>query len=479
MAFTSTVFLFLFLPVLLGFYWFTPRPAKNILLLTASLTFYAWGEIQYLWVLASSILVNYGLALAIDYAGKTQTRNWLLTGGIVGNLGLLVWFKYVTFCVDNLNFLLAALQLPTIKHYLPVGLPLGISFFTFSVLSCLLDVYRGQTRPRKNLLEFALFVSFFPKIINGPICRFANIDPQLNRHPGSLNDFSYGARRFILGLGKKMILANTLSQTTNSIMILTIDQLTTPLAWAGIICYTLQIYFDFSGYSDMAVGLGRFFGLRLMENFDQPYIATSIRDFWRRWHISLSSWFRDYLYIPLGGNRVPTFRIYFNLWIVFLLCGLWHGGSWNFVIWGAIHGFCIVIERFDNGRIHKRLPILLQHGYTLLVVLVAWVFFRIETFTEAINYLRAMIGLGKGNGIEHNIWLYLDREWTMAFVAAVAMCIPWAPRLARIKTALYRHGQIVATIAEVVELAGLSALWVTSVLYVAAGTYNPFIYLRF
>ena len=351
MIFASSLFLFLFLPLTLtGYFLIRPNQPylRNLFLLLMSLIFYAWGEPVYVFLMIGSIIMNYTtgvlLHLQRQKSPRIFTEKRILYICIVGNLGLLFYFKYANFFINNLNGILQNLSIPTIS-YSEIPLPIGICFFTFQAMSYVIDVYRKETDVQFNPINCALYVSLFPQLIAGPIVRYHDVAQQIVSRTVARSQFSSGIQRFIFGLAKKTMLANPLGEVADKIFAVPVHEVTTSMAWLGIICYTLQVYFDFSGYSDMAIGLGRLFGFEFLENFNYPYIAESMRDFWRRWHISLSTWFRDYLYIPLGGNRGSSLRTYLNLWTVFLLCGLWHGASWNFIIWGALHGASLVIER--------------------------------------------------------------------------------------------------------------------------------------
>ncbi|MCB1615707.1 MAG: MBOAT family protein [Pseudomonadales bacterium] len=401
MLFSSSTFIFLFLPACLLAYYGIACPLKrysgidfrNAFLLFASLVFYAWGEVFYVLLMIASITVHYVFGLLICYFRSRQPlARSLLVFAVSTNLLSLCFFKYANFIADNLNLLLEFTDMPVITIG-SVHLPLGISFFTFQAMSYVIDVYRNEAPVQKNPFNIALYIALFPQLIAGPIVRYHDVALQINDRESAYNLFFSGMRRFILGLAKKMLIANTLGEVADQIFALSGNELSTPVAWLGIICYALQIYFDFSAYSDMAIGLGRMFGFRFLENFNYPYISASVQEFWRRWHISLSSWFRDYLYIPLGGSRVAPWRIYFNLCLVFFLCGLWHGASWNFVIWGLIHGAFLVIERLGFDKILQRLWRPVRHCYTLLVVLVGWVFFRAETLDTSLHYTKTLMGL--------------------------------------------------------------------------------------
>ena len=354
MVFASPFFLFLFLPLTLAAYALVPRGAKNAVLLVASFGFYVWGEGAYVALVLGSVLANWAFGLAIsDAADPAAGRRWLAIA-VTANLATLAVFKYGNFAFANVNALAPVLGVPPVSVG-AIALPLGISFFTFHAISYVVDVYKNNARAERRLSDFALYIMLFPQLIAGPIIRWRDIAAQLGQHEQRQADVAYGVRRFVLGLGKKVLIANTLGQVADKIFNLPGGDLTTPLAWLGLACYTLQIYFDFSGYSDMAIGLMRMFGFRVLENFNYPYVARSIREFWRRWHISLSNWFRDYLYLPLGGNRRGTRRAYVNLVVVFVLCGLWHGASWPFVIWGMWHGLFLVAERAGVDRVLSRI----------------------------------------------------------------------------------------------------------------------------
>jgi alginate O-acetyltransferase complex protein AlgI len=486
MLFSSAIFLYLFLPLLLAVYFLLPCRVRNLLLLLASLEFYLWGENTYIWVLLVSIALNYLMGLGMSQAKENRRRRLLLFVAVAVNLSLLGFFKYADFTIENLNRLREHLHLSPLRQP-RIHLPLGISFFTFHALSYVIDIYRREATALRNPVDFALYISFFPQSIAGPIIRYTDVAGQLARRTISTASFTSGLQQFVFGLSKKMLLANTLAAPADAIFSTSLPAagLTCAVAWLGVICYTLQIYFDFSGYSDMAIGLARMFGFAFRANFNYPYLACSITDFWRRWHISLSSWFRDYLYLPLGGNRHGRFRTYFNLTLVFFLCGLWHGASWTFVTWGLFHGGFLVLERMGLGRRLERLP-LLRHGYTLLVVMIGWVLFRAENFAQAQLFLKAIVGLGQGDSQQYALNTFLDNATLPALLAAVICSAPVLVLIQRLSvqtlvlTARRRWlaGGLEAFYAAV-SAAGVVMLLIASAMQLASGTYNPFIYFRF
>ena len=478
MLFSTPLFLFWFLPIVLLIYVLLPGiRARNTWLLLASLVFYAWGEPGFILMLLLSALVNYVIGRAMERGPAPARRKGIAALGIIINIGLLLFFKYANLAVDNLNVLLQALgskPVPAIN----IPLPLGISFFTFHALSYLIDIYRQKQRAATNPQNVALYIFFFPQLIAGPILRWHAIAPQLASREHSLEKFAGGVRRFVMGLAKKVLIANTVALPADQIFSLPASQLSAADAWFGAICYTLQIYFDFSGYSDMAVGLGKMFGFQFLENFNYPYIAQSLRDFWRRWHISLTSWFRDYLYVPLGGNRVSTARTCLNLVIVFFLCGLWHGASWTFVVWGLYHGLFLVLERASWGSLLERMPRLLRHGYVLLVVLIGWVIFRADNFAAAGSYLYAMSGLG--HAPEPQLLMRYATNGVLGTIFLGIICSTPLLRELRIKLVnATAHRPSLHAVGGALEVSGILTLFFLCAIWLAGGTYNPFIYFRF
>ncbi len=475
MLFTSPVFLFLFLPVVFSAYYLVTSNRRNILLFIASITFYAWGEVFYVLLLLASIGLNYCFGILIERFDSQRRKYVFLVLAISLNLLTLIVFKYLNFIVDNLNVVLKAVSLPLLQVG-QIHLPLGISFFTFQAMSYVIDVYRGAVPVQKSFLNIALYVSLFPQLIAGPIVRYRDVAEQLIRRTSNVRGITGGIKRFIFGLSKKMLIANSLGELADTIFALPHTELSFGLSWLGIVCYSFQIYFDFSGYSDMAIGLARLFGFNLLENFNYPYISRSMREFWRRWHISLSNWFRDYLYISMGGSRCRPFRVYINLFVVFALCGIWHGASWNFLIWGLIHGLFLVLERIGFYSLLKRLPSVSHHIYVCIVVMVAWVFFRAETLDAAVSFLAAMAGLGEGVSTSHRVAYYVNPEIMITLVAAVLFSTPLPSIGSKHIALLLRNNR---TLVWVGKSSFIIILFFFCTLYIASNTYNPFIYFRF
>ena len=479
MIFSSTVFLFIFLPVVLTGYYLTPTiRLRNIFLLIASLFFYAWGEGLYLLVMLVSICINYASGLLIDSFSAAHKRKAALAVGICGNLLLLGFFKYVNFFAGAANTLLAAWGSEPLE-LAPVHLPIGISFFTFQAISYLVDVYRGSARVQANPMDCGLYIALFPQLIAGPIVRYHDICRQIitRRHTSKI--FVSGVSLFIIGLSKKLVIANHMGFVADQIFALKTDELSALVVWSGAFAYTLQIYFDFSGYSDMAIGLGRMFGFELRLNFNYPYISRSFREFWQRWHISLSRWFRDYLYIPLGGNRHGSFRTGVNLFIVFFLCGLWHGAGWNFILWGLLHGLFLVAERGRFGTIVRCWYKPVQHCYLLVCVMITWVIFRTETLAEAFGYLQAMFDLTGVTSVLFPVGLFWSPfEGVIALIGIITATplMSWCSKRFSALLSAHAFGRGVLCLGRVV--AAFSLLLLCS-MELAAGTHNPFIYFRF
>jgi alginate O-acetyltransferase complex protein AlgI len=458
----SPLFLLAFLPALLGLFVLCPAGASNILLLAASILFYSLSDPTSLPVFVLSIAFNMFMGLAIERSSGPSRHN-MLALGVAANLVLLAWSKYLTFLmaqIPGLDFL---------KAVAPASMPLGVSFFTFSAIAYLVDIGRGQGRAERSVVRFGLFMAFFPKITAGPIARWQDMFPDAGQ-PGrpSLEDVREGLIRMAIGLAKKVLIAGAMGPMADAAFGEPAGRLDMGTAWLGLVSYSLQLYFDFSGYTDMAVGIGRMFGYKLPENFNYPYVSQSVREFWRRWHMTLSSWFRDYLYIPLGGGRVAPWKIQRNLLIVFVLCGLWHGASWSFVVWGLWHGVFLAMERTAVGKALDRLPRPLRHVYGLLAVGIGWVFFRAADFTQAVAYLQALAGLNS-SGFEYTWMVRMTREYMTLLAVGLAGCIPTVPWLAE---RLGRAGIVAGRIAAPVFLA-------LALMQLAAGSHSPFIYAQF
>jgi len=483
MVFSSPIFLFLFLPVVLAVYFLLPGlRARNHWLLLVSLLFYAWGEAGFILLLLVSTLANFELGKWVERTENLRRRKIAVGVAVVVNVGFLAFFKYAGLVTASLNVPLKLLGLGA----LPVphlALPIGISFFTFHALSYVIDIYRRKWRAARDPRDTALYIFFFPQLVAGPILRWNAIAPQLEKRGFDRAVFAEGIRRFVGGLAKKMIIANAVAVPADQIFSLPAAGLSAPVAWLGVVCYTLQIYFDFSGYSDMAVGLGKMFGFQFLENFQFPYTAQSIRDFWRRWHISLSTWFRDYVYIPLGGNRVSAARNHGNLVAVFFLCGLWHGASWTFVVWGLCHGLFLVLERTAWGATLDKLPRPLRHLYALLIVMMCWVLFRADSFSGAAHYFAALLGAGQGVQAQP-VRRFASNEVIWALCLGTAFSLPlWSglkaagERLSRFLPEQFRGAYF--GLGQLVEIVLVVALLLISSAWLAGGTYNPFIYFRF
>jgi alginate O-acetyltransferase complex protein AlgI len=468
MLFSAPVFLFAFLPLVLTLFLATGR--SKLVLLLSSLVFYSWGEPRFIFLLLFVILFNYLAGNAIFYAAGTN-RKILASAAIIVDLLILAFFKYEDFLAQNVNFIVSRLDLPAVPA-LHISLPLGISFFTFQSLAYLIDVYCAHIKPAPSLYQYALFKSFFPQLIAGPIARYQQVADDFEQDHVSEIYFAEGVRRFVVGLAKKVVIADSLAPVVDAVFQTPSDQLSMSMAWLGAIAFALQIFFDFSGYSDMAIGLGLLFGIRLPENFSYPYAATSIREFWRRWHITLSTWFRDYLYIPLGGNRQGKFRTFSNLVAVFVLCGLWHGAAWNFVCWGLYHGAFMALERTPMTRALTALPKVFQHSYALVIVVVGWVIFRSPDLHYAKAMMQAMVG---ANGWQNELWptaLYLNGYiWAVLAVGAV-FSMPLPALFDRSKAADSRPFTAARELA-------ILLLAVVSIASVASQTHHAFIYFRF
>lgn len=456
MIFSSPLFLFLFFPLVYLIYSVVSNRYKLLTLLFASIIFYYWGELVYIVVIFFSILINYFFAQLIEVSKRS--RGYLILGILV-NLSLIIYFKYSYFLLSSLNSFIE-LNLK-VKE---VHLPLGISFFTFQGISYLVDVYRKDIFADRSFLRFSFYISFFPQLIAGPIVRYTEVFHSLNKLNSSLDDKIEGITTFIWGLAKKVVIANTLGLYADEVLNSPTYEFGSGVAWLAIFSYSFQIYFDFSGYSDMAIGLGRVFGIRFPKNFNYPYSALSFQDFWRRWHISLSTWFRDYLYIPLGGNRVSQYKQYFNLLVVFIFCGFWHGASWNFLIWGLFHGFFLILERTRFNNVFNLIPTFLKLLITFGLVNVGWVFFRIETTTDAFDFFEVMFGK---NGLQLNqVISSFDLRWVLCIVIAIFFSRSW--------NFYSRLNEI-----PILKNMFVVVVFIVTIICLLANNYNPFIYFRF
>lgn len=474
MLFSSTSFIFFFLPLLLTIYFLTPKTWKNIILLLFSILFYLFSSVDFIRILLISIFLNFMIARYINVASNTYKKFWLIIG-IALNLGVLFYFKYISFFVGGLlNPLVNFLNIPQLT--IPAtAIPLALSFYTFHALSFLIDVYQKKIEPGVKLTKLALYFFLFPHLIAGPIVRFGEISDQIDNRKLTLENFSYGALRFIVGLGKKVLIADILATTADEIFGIPPANMTTPTAWLGILTFTLQIYFDFSGYSDMAIGLASMLGFKFPENFNFPYISTSIGEFWQRWHMTLSRWFRDYVYIPLGGNRLSDSRIYLNIIIVFFLTGLWHGAGWHYIAWGLLQGFFIILERFKNGLLMNKLMLPVKYLYALLAIFISWVFFRSENIGYAILFLKRMFIDFSAPKLEYRpLDFLLNKEQILAIALGILISTSLLQRLTKRLWSLR-----VPFVYDSIRVAYLLLLLIISLFYIADQTYKPFIYFKF
>jgi alginate O-acetyltransferase complex protein AlgI len=462
MVFSSLLFMFIYLPVTLAVYYLVPKRWRNIWLFAVNLVFYGWGEPVYILLMIFSIIINYTAGLLIE---KRRDRGKaVIAVCVIINLGLLMFFKYYDFIAVNLSLI------PALSFIKPLGitLPIGISFYTFQTMSYPIDVYRGDAKVQRNFISFGTFVALFPQLIAGPIVRYKDIDDQLNERRENIEQFASGVRRFVIGLGKKVLLANGIGSLWDVYAGGDPSGFSAAAAWLGALAFTFQIYFDFSGYSDMAIGLGRMLGFEFLENFNYPYIARTVTEFWRRWHISLSTWFRDYVYIPLGGNRRGLKRQFFNIFIVWALTGLWHGASWNFLLWGVYYAILLMIEKAFLLKVFEKLPKALGHIYTLLAVIIGWVLFSVERLEYTLSYIAAMFGGGRG--LISQDFLYYLRNYGLVLLILIFASTP-LPRLA--------YNKLPKKLANVLTPVLILLTLIISTAYLVDSTYNPFLYFRF
>lgn len=502
MVFSSSVFLFAFLPLVLAVYYFADRPLKNAVLLVFSLVFYAWGEPVYVFLMLLSILVNWSFGRLIG--ARQHHKKVLLVSALIIDLGILGFFKYEGFLADSVNALLGMTIIPNLE----LPLPIGISFFTLQAVTYIVDVYRGKVAPQKKLLNLGMYIAMFPQLIAGPIVRYETIEDQVNNRKENLTDFASGLRLFVIGLAKKVLLANNVAILAENMLAASPSEIGAIGAWGGLIAYSFQIFFDFSGYSDMAIGLGKMFGFKYLRNFNYPYISKSITEFWRRWHISLSSVFRDYVYIPLGGSRVSKKRWVLNIAIVWGLTGLWHGAAWNFVFWGLYYGVILILEKLVWGKGLSKLPAFFQHLYAIFIFVIGWCPFWIGDPAHLAEYVLTLFGLFGATGTS-TLWeLHVWEYWPLFIVCGLASTpiVPWIrkrleatitgvaysgvaaplkgnehPPLVDFSAALadtQRYRALVAAVRVLVDI-GLLVLLIGSVFSIVSGSYNPFIYFQF
>lgn len=459
-------FVYMFLPIVCLIYLCSKKELHNGILLAASILFYAWGEPRYLAIMLLTIIVNYLGAIAIEKWSKYKKLSLILT--IIVNLAFLAYFKYFNFLLDNINHIFSL----DIK-FVEVILPLGISFYTFQAMSYLIDVYRGECKAQIDFYKLALYICLFPQLIAGPIVKYHDIAEQIDSREVNFDKVQYGVKRFIIGLSKKMLIANTMGAIADKIFLQAPDTFTPLVAWIGAIAYSFQLFFDFSGYSDMAIGLGAIFGFKFMENFNYPYISKSITEFWRRWHISLSTWFKEYLYIPLGGSRCSLKRTCFNLGVVFFLTGLWHGASWTFIVWGIWNGFFIILEKITGW--HKDVQgfwiNFTKHIYAIFVFVLGWVLFRSDDLGYAFTYIKNMFGLVTVHDISYALHYYIDTYEVIMFITAIICSIPIFKNILNIN----KENKLLYGAVNI----WLLLLFLLSSATIAASTYNPFIYFRF
>lgn len=468
MVFSSLLFLFRFLPAVLLAYLIAPRPLRNLVLFLSSLFFYAWGEPVYILLMLASILISYVGGMLISrfkQRGKAKAAQWTLFCSCTASLSLLGFFKYADFIITIANSLFG-----TGVGWFHVALPIGISFYTFQTVSYTVDVYRGEADCQRNPVSFGTYVTMFPQLIAGPIVQYKTIDAQLRGRTETIERFAEGVRRFMIGLGKKVLLANSAGALWDTIQGMGSADVPVLTAWMGLAAYTFQIYFDFSGYSDMAIGLGCLFGFRFRENFNYPYLSKSITEFWRRWHISLGTWFREYVYIPLGGNRAGTLRHIRNILIVWMLTGIWHGASWNFVLWGLYYGGLLLAEKYLFGNWLERLPAGFCHVYCLFLVMLGWNLFAFDSLPQGIVFFKALFGV-YGQGIANRETIYLLYNHIVLLMLCIIGCTK-LPRTVGARLCAARG-------APVLQNAFYAGLFLLSIAWIVDATYNPFLYFRF
>ena len=468
MVFSSLIFIFIFLPLVLVSYYIAPRRLRNTVILLASLLFYAWGEPTYIILIIISILINYlgALLIRVHIKNKDKSKFIFITLLLI-DISILFFFKYYGFAIECLGSIIG-LDLK-VKS---ISLPLGISFYTFQQISYIADIYMQKVKPERNLIDFATYITMFPQLIAGPIVKYDDIHKQLANRKESINKFGEGVQRFIIGLGKKVILANNIGVIWTQLKEVNINDLSIVLSWIGIIAFTLQIYFDFSGYSDMAIGLAKMFGFDFLENFDYPYISKSITEFWRRWHMSLGGWFREYIYIPLGGNKKGTLIQVRNLFIVWFTTGLWHGASTNFVVWGLYFGVILFIEKIYLKDLLKKIPSIFSHIYTLIIVMIGWVIFDMNTLTDSGHYIKIMFGFGNNIFIDNLAKYILTNNFIILLIGLICSTKLIKIYMNKIKSTFRENDVFLITAINLLIL-------IISTAYLVGASYNPFLYFRF
>ncbi len=472
MVFSSLLFLFRFLPLVFVLYYAAPRKLRNFILFLVSLAFYAWGEPVYVILMVVSILISWTGGLAVDHFlrfGNEKAAKISLGLSVAGGLSLLGFFKYADFVLRTINDF-AGSEIPLLQ----LALPIGISFYTFQTISYIIDVYRGNARVQKNIISYGAYVTMFPQLIAGPIVQYKTIDEQLRHRRESADEFAQGVNRFMIGLGKKVLLANNAGLLWDSIRVMDPSTLPVLTAWTGIAAFTFQIYFDFSGYSDMAIGLGHMFGFRFLENFDHPYLSKSATEFWRRWHISLGTWFREYVYIPLGGNRVGTVGLIRNTMAVWLLTGIWHGADWNFMVWGVYYGVLLLLEKLVFGKYLKKLPGAVQHVYCMLIVMIGWFIFAFPDISGKMGFFAAMFGGGGALLDKGSIYQLYSNGVLLVVLILGSTCLP-----AKAAGKLLERFKSSDTMTTIFRGVFTVVVFLLSVAYLVSASYNPFLYFRF
>lgn len=472
MIFSSIFFVFAYLPIVLILYYLVPFKFKNLVLLLVSLVFYAWGEPVYVVLMLFSIAINFVSGLELEYfidRGEMRKAKYACIVTAAINLGVLGFYKYYGFVIENLNAIL-----PFDIPYTKLALPIGISFYTFQTMSYVIDVYRGKVKAQHNPITFGAYVSMFPQLIAGPIVRYSDVEQQLMKRTMSIRKFGDGVMWFLQGLGKKVLIANNMGSIYEAIAVLGASETSVLTAWIGCFAYTMQIYFDFGGYSDMAIGLGKMFGFEFLENFHYPYVSTSVTEFWRRWHISLSTWFREYVYIPLGGNRKGDSRTITNLLIVWMLTGFWHGAAWNFVAWGLYYGIILILEKFVWGQYVEKWPGTVRHIYAMVLILIGWVLFFSPSLGYALKYVGVMFGIGASGLMDKLGWFYLLSNWLIYLMAVLGSSSIGYRLMRNIQRAPgSRVGKY--TMTGVMYL----VMFALSLAFLVTQSFNPFLYFRF